>query len=862
MILKQYQDQALEYLEKFFERCKTSGNPTQAFHETTAEWFGSRLNYRSLSTLPEVPYICLRIPTGGGKTLIGGMAIERANRALLFTRHSLTLWLVPSEPIREQTLRALKDPANLLHGEVFSALGDVTVLDIDEALRVQPAVLNGSNVIIVATMQAFKRADMDQLNVYKQSGALMPHFENVRPEIKGNHSFVDVLRMRHPFIIVDEAHNQGTALAFETLARFEPCAILELTATPDRVYSPSNVLYSVSAAALQAEEMIKMPLELVRRDNWEDALRDAISRLNNLQIKAEAERTITGEYLRPVMLLQAERREQEKETITPEIVKKALINDFKIPENEIAIATGAVDELGTENILSEKSSRRFIITIDKLREGWDCPFAYVLCTFRNTNSSTAAEQILGRIMRMPKAKRKQHAELNVAYAYVTSNDFQGTVKSLCDGLVRNGFEQQEAADFIQAPEEPAEMALFAFRPVTFPSPELPSAEDIPESLKNKIEVTPETASITIKGQLTKPQEAAFEKIFNTEKGKEAAKKAIAKSHAGQEAKEPTPAEKKEEFKVPVLAYNSAGIWEQFDDTHLLEKEWKLVDYPHELTETDFKRSGQAADGGEFAISEKGKVKFEYFEKIEADLGLYEGDTAWSQVELVSWLDKNIVDMAFLPDDKAAFLSKAVLSLSTDRGIPLPELVHSKFRLRAALENLVKRIKAEVMRKTHQLLLSTVDNFAVNPDKVLTFQEGKYAYDRPYVGFVKLGKHFFPEIGNLQDEGEEFNCALFLSKLDEVKYWVRNIERKICSFSLQTSTDRFYPDFICQLKDGRILVVEFKGANIWDTPDSVEKRQIGELWAKRSNGKCLFIMPKGMQFEAIHQAIGPVNHLGI
>jgi len=102
--------------------------------------------------------------------------------------------------------------------------------------------------------------------------------------------------MRHPFVIVDEAHNQGTPLAFETLARLEPSVILELTATPDRSRQPSNVLFSVGASALQAADMIKMPLGLVRRVNWQDALRDAIACLNKLQKKAEEERRETGDY--------------------------------------------------------------------------------------------------------------------------------------------------------------------------------------------------------------------------------------------------------------------------------------------------------------------------------------------------------------------------------------------------------------------------------------------------------------------------------------------------------------------------------------------------------------------------------------
>src|SRR5271169_3756789 len=200
MILKTYQTDALDWLEAFFKRCKLTNNPSIAYAETTEEWRGIPLNYRPLPSLSHVPYVCLRIPTGGGKTLIGGLAIERANRSLLFSQYSVTLWLVPSEPIREQTLKALRTPLHLLHQAVFSALGDVTVLEIEEALRVKPHVLNGSNTIIVSTMQAFKQEDIDRLSVYKQNSDMQPHFEGISdPDVIGNLSFVDAMRLRHPF---------------------------------------------------------------------------------------------------------------------------------------------------------------------------------------------------------------------------------------------------------------------------------------------------------------------------------------------------------------------------------------------------------------------------------------------------------------------------------------------------------------------------------------------------------------------------------------------------------------------------------------------------------------------------------------
>jgi type III restriction enzyme len=851
VILKTYQTDALDWLEAFFKRCKTSNNPRFAYEETTKEWRDVALRYRPLPTLARTPYVCLRIPTGGGKTLVGGLAIERANRSLLFTRHSVTLWLVPSEPIRDQTLKALRAPTNLLHQAVYSALGEVTILDVEQALRVKPNVLNGSNAIIVATMQAFKQEDVDRLSVYKQNTDMMPHFEDVSdPAVKGNLSLVDALRMRHPFVIVDEAHNQGTPLAFETLARFEPSAILELTATPDRSRQPSNVLFSVGASALQAADMIKMPLELVRRDNWQDAVRDAIACLNKLQARVDAERAATGDYMRPVMLLQAERKDPDHETLVPEKVKQSLIEDFHIPADEIAIATGATDEIAGEEILAEKCRKRFIITIDKLREGWDCPFAYVLCSFRNTNSSTAAEQILGRILRMPGAKRKTQQELNEAYAFVTSSDFQATVESLRDGLVKNGFERQETKDLIHAPEESGTDDLFTLTSaVTFTAPELPEPGTIPAGLEGKVEIAPEAGAITLKGNFTGKQVEALEGAFHTTAGKDAIRQAVARLKGPQTRRQKTPSEMGELFRVPLLALRQGDLWEPFEETHLLQGDWRLLDYPAELIETEFKKPERTAQGGRFFVREE-SIKFEYFDNIEAQLALFDFQTEWSQVDLVDWLAKNIPDDSVLPDEKEAFLNSAVTALVQSRGFTLEELNYAKFRLRTALEDKIKAAKRTAMRKVHGSLLADPAQFTSDGRCEMVFQQGRYAYDWPYAGFTDLPKHFFPQIGNLRADGEEFECAVFLAtQLEGVKYWVRNVERKPTSFSLQTASDRFYPDFVCLMEDGRILVVEYKNTKDWELQDNQEKRQLGELWARRSGGKGLFIMPRGKDWAA-------------
>jgi type III restriction enzyme len=87
--------------------------------------------------------------------------------------------------------------------------------------------------------------------------------------------------------------------------------------------------------------------------------------------------------------------------------------------------------------------------------------------------------------------------------------------------------------------------------------------------------------------------------------------------------------------------------------------------------------------------------------------------------------------------------------------------------------------------------------------------------------------------------------------------VRNLVRKPgASFSLQTSTDRFYPDFVCKLPDGRILIVENKGADRWN--EAEEDRKVGQLWAEMSGGQCLFVMVKNKQWQWI-DALLPPSH---
>jgi len=112
----------------------------------------------------------------------------------------------------------------------------------------------------------------------------------------------------------------------------------------------------------------------------------------------------------------------------------------------------------------------------------------------------------------------------------------------------------------------------------------------------------------------------------------------------------------------------------------------------------------------------------------------------------------------------------------------------------------------------------------------------------YAGNNQFPRHFFPRPGELDSVGEEYDCAFALDMQSGLKHWVRNLEgRETSSMWLQTKTDKFYPDFVAELIDGRILMVEYKGAHLKDSEDTEEKQLLGELWEAKSNGKALFLM---------------------
>ncbi len=872
--LRSYQTDALNTLGDYLTKVPHMSAGTAFYDIALTPYFTAPMVKR------ETPYVCIRIPTGGGKTIVASHSVGVAAKSYLQVDNPMVLWLVPSTAILEQTLAALRNLEHPYRAALAEDFGrNLSVMTVSEALSLSRADASGGACIIVSTIQAFKIEDTAGRKVYQDAGALMDHFSGLtksqidRLELIENSnrpvaSLANLLRLHRPMVIVDEAHNARGPLSFETLARFDPSLILELTATPrlerdeKTGNEPSNVLYHVSAAELKAAEMIKLPIRLQTDTDWKKVIGQALDCRTALEEAAQAESSETGEYIRPIILFQAQSKSKtDPDKLVPEAVAKFLVDDKRISRDQIAIHGGGKKELDDlDDIGDPECPIRFVITIQALREGWDCPFAYVLCSVGELKSATAVEQILGRILRMPKTRRKTRDELNRAYAFVASSNFNATATSLKDGLVDGaGFDRLEAEDLVKSNaglEFAEDKSDFIHQSDELP--ESPSATTeavesaigkLPSNIKARIDFDGSTRKLNVRGAISRDQRnsmlLAFSKIEGAEK---IIDRVFIKSNRIQATEDS--GDEKPPFVLPRLCILRQGELELFARDHFLDLPWNLAEYDVSgfVDRYSIKDSTKA---GLIDVSEEGKMKIDYIGDLHAQLSMVIHEPAWTLPRLVNWIDRGIPHPDVTKPSAKIFIQNALERLIDQKGYSLDELARYKAEIKRSLADEIQKLRSLRENECYNSFFSDdAQTFKTDSNAALVFDEQSYAYNQPYRGSRKFKKHYFEIIGDLKPQGEEFECAVFLDEHPRVRYWIRNVDRKPNSFWLQLPSRKFYPDFVVLLTDGRFLAVEYKGAHLIE--ESKAKLAIGNLWAETSEGKCLFAMPTDRNFVAIDE----------
>ncbi len=478
MILKHYQEKVLkeikeylnalsEYKAKYKKAMEVDAEiardydfPKHAFTQST----GKAIYYSKTNGLQEpLPDVYLKVPTGGGKTLLACHSIDLIHKSFLNKQTGLVLWIVPSTQIYRQPVLALKDRNHPYRQILDISSGGRTVikektemfnsLDVQENLIILMLMLPSANRQNKETLKVFRDAGgytdfFPAEDNYQGQEALLKLVPNLdcftmpggifNTQIKT--SLGNTLKVLKPLVIIDEGHKAYSEGARSTVRNFNPSFILELSATPP---PNSNELVKITGRELHEEEMIKLDIHLINKTNldWKNTMLASFQKLNELETKAKEFEANTGKYIRPACLIQVERTgtdPNDPKWIHADHVKDFLIKDCNVPENQIAIKTSQKDDIEGIDLFSNDCEIRYIITKQALQEGWDFSFAYILTILTNPASATGITQLVGRILRQPFAQKTKIKDLDECYVFTFRQSAGKLVKEIKHGLEEEG----------------------------------------------------------------------------------------------------------------------------------------------------------------------------------------------------------------------------------------------------------------------------------------------------------------------------------------------------------------------------------------------------------------------------------------
>ena len=838
MELKPYQQQVITDLGLFLERLQETKNIPEAFQQywqehprTPLQPFPGKAIEPYKNTVPRVPAVCIKVPTAGGKTFIACNALKPIFDSFPPDRPKAVVWLVPSVTILEQTIKNLKDPSHPYRQKINVHFGN-RVEVFDKATLLQGTGFNASTVkeqlsILVFSFDSLRAKNKEDRKVFQENGNLQS-FENLL-EKDSEITLGSVIEYLNPVVVVDESHNAESDLSVEMLRKVNPSFILDLTATPRK---NSNIISFIDAMELKKENMVKLPVIVYNHQDKTEVINSALQLQRRLELQAKEEEKKGGKYIRPIVLFQAQPKNAEDNT-TFEKLKERLI-ELKIPAEQIRIKTANLNEIKSEDLLSRHCEVRYIITVNALKEGWDCPFAYILATLADKNSAIDVEQILGRVLRQPYVMKHNFPLLNVSYVLTASAKFLDTLDNIVKGLNKAGFSnkdykipEEEQIGIVKDPGE--QLAIFSYKN---PVEEEDAASNIDVSrIMNWTEISGEVPVSNIVSLIEQTAMVENEKYEKTATSAAASLPneilAQVKSYQIKEVfKEKARKIVLPQFFMEVKASTLFGTASELE----LEREMLLEGFA--LNESDI------------------KIAFDNIssELYKIDLDETQNEHTPSIVKLDGLVKAEIISYLLDPsrkDSRVKNFSKRMMTLIgnlypiSDRDIEkyigrilenftneqFADLADKEYSYSEKIKEKIKSLSGQHAEEKFSDFLDT-DKVTIKP--VFSFPDaispGETAKDLPKTLYQKEGKI----------NGFEERVINEIANLQNIAFWTRNIEKR--GFRINGFINH-YPDFIIHCKSGKTIVLETKGDHL----DAEQKIRLGNLWASKAGNNFRYYM---------------------
>ncbi len=845
MELKSYQHKVIKDLERFLEYLQIHKRIDESFNIYWEDKIGP---YNPLSgegmqpyknTIKKAPHVCVKVPTAGGKTFIACNALSTIFNAYHSDLPKAVIWLVPWSNLLDQTVASLSNPDHPYRQKLNSLFNHRVEVyekkDLLQGSNFNPSVVKDQLSIIVMSFSSLRARNKDDRKVYQENGQLASFAGEYQDkshllEDVDDTALINVIRSLNPVLVVDESHNAESDLSVEMLNNLNPSFVLDLTATPK---NNSNIVSLVPAIELKKEHMVKLPVIVYNHHDKTEVINSALHLQRKLELLAIEEEKSGGKYIRPIVLFQAQPKTSDDNT-TFEKLKEQLLA-IGIPEVQIKIKTANKDEIKGIDLMSKTCEVRYIITINALKEGWDCPFAYILASLADKSSAVDVEQILGRVLRQPYVTKHKASLLNISYVLTASAKFNDTLQNIVKGLQASGFSDKDYRQKDIMPEE--DKKVVAQQPLdNFLFPESKEETNTDDIIASRIQFNPviEESIVIDTPILTEIESIAEEQTKEMEQIIEEQKKQPVDENIFQEM-----GEKVKRYKII--------------DSH---KELALsIEFPQFILETqknDIFGSENVLLNQESLLKNFKLSKADSnidFERINSDL--YKVDIEQIKTNEYTPRFTKIEDQVVRDPITEYILAKPKENQVKDIAHQIVKLVGDMYpisdqEIRLYVERILNNLSAEQLQdiltrkysyseKIKAKIRSLADVYAENQFKdFITIgritTQPKWKFSEIIVP-GKLG----PSIGNslYEREGEmnnfEISVVTDISSLANIAFWHRNLGRGK-GFAINGYKSNHYPDFIAVTKSGKILLLETKGDDR-DNSDSAAKCRLGNKWAE-------------------------------
>ena len=874
MELKSYQQQVITDLELFLEYLQKYTKPATAFKHYWEDKVGPyelKLDGSYSGMVPykdnilNTPHIAIKVPTAGGKTFIACNAIHSIFNTYDSSRPKVVVWLVPWSNLLQQTASSLSD-ASHPYRQKLNSLFNHSVEVYEKESLLQGANFNPTSVSEQLNIFVFNFSSLrinskkkDDRKIYQQNGSLEAFRDSVveqdlvLPDTDES-ALINIIRSLNPLVIVDESHNAESDLSVEMLQNLNPSFVLDLTATPKK---NSNIVSYVNAIELKKEHMVKLPVIVYNHSRKEEVINSALHLQRQLEQLAIQESLEGGKKIRPIILFQAQSNIKGSDNTTYTKIKEKLI-ELKIPEEQIKIKVSGLDELKGIDLMDENCQVRYIITINALKEGWDCPFAYILASLADKSSAVEVEQILGRVLRQPYVLKHKEPLLNLSFVLTASAKFNETLNNIVKGLQDAGFSNKD----YYAEEIITENNVSQISDKEALSRDLFGTSE--ENANNIQFDDNDITNINIDAIEFDPTEKEFKPINNATLN-QITQKAIEQGNA---------------FETRLTEDTGDSTEYLLKEMGKEPKRYKIVEHFHQVAES---------------------IELpQFYKKLETDIlsrelvfeELSQGEVFLNRDQLLSTFKLSSKDIDI------DFNSVSAEIVKVDYDEVRKDAIISKFSIQAKkmlIETIVAKPKEKQVKEIANIMVSKIGNMTPIPEQEIkkyverifnefTTEEIIDAVNNEYNYIYKIkakilelsNQHAKEEFSRLLDtnkiivkpsfkfketlihskEGAKIDKSLYeregdmnnfeqslimdIASQENILFWHRNSVTKDKGFYLNGFSNNHYPDFILYTKNQNIILVETKG-DFLDNDESKSKNILGKKWAEKAGENFKYFM---------------------